>query len=289
MVLALLGVMGMGAALGAVARKPQTPPTPLDTVALVRRAMQLKLEEEKSHRPVQYVLRKTDGNHETTKEIIESRDGDVARLIAIDGRPLSAQQERTEMSRLDVLAADPEMEERRRRAEVRDAARIDHLVDMLPDAETYTLQGVVPCAAGAGAGQCYQLSFAPNPKFVPPNLEADVLRGFAGEVWIDTAQNRLVRLEAHLVKDVDIGFGILGRVDKGGSILLEQEYVGGVQEWQPTVLKMSLTGRALMVKPISIQMDEVASGFAPVTPGLEYREAIRMLKQPGTFGAQGQR
>jgi len=41
-------------------------------VALVRRAVQLRLEEEKSHRPVRYVLRKTDGDHETTKEIIET-------------------------------------------------------------------------------------------------------------------------------------------------------------------------------------------------------------------------
>ncbi|MGD0649416.1 MAG: hypothetical protein ABR971_15635, partial [Acidobacteriaceae bacterium] len=35
----------------------------VDPVALVRRAVQLRLEEEKSHRPVRYVLRKTDGNH----------------------------------------------------------------------------------------------------------------------------------------------------------------------------------------------------------------------------------
>ena len=35
-----------------------------------------------------------------------------------------------------------------------------------------------------------------------------------------------------------------------------------VREWQPTVLKMNLTGKALMVKTVDIQIDEVASGFA---------------------------
>ena len=183
-------------------------------VALVRRAVQLRLEEEKSHRPVRYVLRKTDGNHETTKEIIETKDGDVARLIAINGQPLTAEQEQAEMNRLDTLAAHPEMQERRHRSEKKDAARIDQLVGMLPDSEVYKLEGMVSC----GASQCYRLSFTPNPDFAPPDIEAEVLRGFAGEVWIEETQQRLVRLDAHLVREVTVGFGILGRLDKGGTL-----------------------------------------------------------------------
>ena len=85
----------------------------VNPVALVRRAVELRLQEEKIHRPVRYVLRKADGNHETTKEIIETKDGDVARLIAINGQPLTAEQEQAEMNRLDTLAAHPEMQERR--------------------------------------------------------------------------------------------------------------------------------------------------------------------------------
>jgi hypothetical protein len=256
--------------------------TAVDPVALVRRAMQLRLEEEKSHRPVEYVLQKTDGDHETTKEIVETRDGDVARLIEVNDRPLSADEEQAEMSRLDTLAEHPEMQQKRRRSEQKDAARIDQLVGMLPDSEVYKLEGMAPC----GDGQCYRLSFTPNPRFVPPDIEAEVLRGFAGEVWIEKTQVRLVRLDAHLVRDVNIGFGILGRLDKGGTLVLEQAYEGDVREWQPTVLKMNLAGKALMVKSVSIQIDELASGFAPVPPGLGYREAIAMLKLPGGFGAQ---
>jgi hypothetical protein len=256
--------------------------TAVDPVALVRRAMQLRLEEEKSHRPVEYVLHKTDGDHETTKEIVETRDGDVARLIEVNDRPLSADEEQAEMSRLDTLAEHPEMQQKRRRSEQKDAARIDQLVGMLPDSEVYKLEGMAPC----GDGQCYRLSFTPNPGFVPPDIEAEVLRGFAGEVWIEKTQVRLVRLDAHLVRDVNIGFGILGRLDKGGTLVLEQAYEGDVREWQPTVLKMNLAGKALMVKSVSIQIDELASGFAPVPPGLGYREAIAMLKRPGGFGAQ---
>ncbi len=251
-------------------------------MALVRRALQLRLEEEKSHRPVEYVLRKTDGDHETTKQIIETTDGDVARLIEINGRPLTADQEQAELSRLDTLAEHPELQQKRHRSEQKDAARIDQLVGMLPDSEIYKLEGTVPC----GDGECFRLSFTPNPAFAPPDIEADVLRGFAGEVWIDQAQDRLVRLDAHLVRDVTIGFGILGRLDKGGTLELEQAFEPDAHEWQPTVLKMNLAGRALMVKSVSIQIDELASGFAPVPPGLGYREAIAMLKRPGASSAQ---
>ncbi len=247
-------------------------------VALVRRAMQLRAAEEKTHRPVRYVLRKTDGDHETTKEIIETKDGDVARLIAVNGKPLTTEQEQAEMNRLDTLAAHPEMQERRHKSEQKDAARVDQLVGMLPDSEIYKLEGMVAC----GTGECYRLSFTPNPEFQPPDLEADVLRGFSGEVWIEKTQQRLVRLDAHLVREVTIGFGILGRLDKGGTLQLQQALAPNVQQWQPTVLKMNLSGKALMVKTVKINIEEVASGFAPVPAGIGYREAIVMLKKPGT-------
>jgi hypothetical protein len=248
----------------------------VDPVALVRRAVQLRLEEEKTHRPVRYVLRKTDGDHATTKEIIETKDGDVARLMAINGKPLTVGQEQAESSRLDTLAAHPEMQERRRRSEQKDAARVDQLVGMLPDSEVYRFEGMVAC----GTRQCYRLSFTPNLKFQPPHLEADVLRGFAGEVWIEKTQQRLVRLDATLVREVNIGFGILGQLDKGGTMELQQEFESNVQEWQPTVMKMNLSGKALMVKPVKINIEEVASDFAPVPAGTGYREGIAMLKKP---------
>jgi hypothetical protein len=280
------GCMGRGVRLGMLvgmmsmwmATAGAQTPVSTNPAALVRRAMQLRLEEEKTHRPVRYVLRKTDGDHETTKEMIETKDGDVARLVEVNGKPLTEEQEQAEMNRLDTLAAHPELEARRREREQKDAARMDQLVGMLPDSEIYTMEGTVAC----GTGQSYRLRFTPNPKFQPPDLEAEVLRGFAGEVWIEKAQTRLVRLDAHLVRDVNIGFGILGRLDKGGTIELQQEFESNVGEWQPTVLKMNLSGKALMVKTVKIRMDEVASGFAPVPPGIGYREAIAMLKRLGT-------
>jgi hypothetical protein len=276
--------MMAAAGLAPVARTQTVAPATFDAVTLVRRAVQHRLAEDKSHQPMRYLLRKQDARRETTKEIVETKDGDIARLIEIDGKPLSAEAEQAEAERLKNLDEHPELQERRYRSEQKDQARIARLMGMLPDAELYRMEGMVPC----DAGQCYRLSFKPNPRFVPPDMEADILRGFAGEVWIDQAQERLVRLEAHLVADVDFGFGILGRMNKGGTAELKQTDVGG-QEWKLTGLKVNLTGKELLVKSLNIQIDEETSGFSPVAKGMSYRDAIEMLKKPEIAGASERR
>ena len=87
----------------------------------------------------------------------------------------------------------------------------------------------------------------------------------AGEVWIDQAQERLTRLDAHLIANVDFGWGILGKLDKGGTILLEQADIGG-HDWEVTAMKLNLRGKALMVKSLSIQITQEASHFSLVPP-----------------------
>jgi len=244
----------------------------------VRRAVQHRLDAEKSHPLMRYVLHRSDEHHDTTKEIVETVDGDVARLVEEDGKPLSADADRAELDRLAALADHPELQERRHKSEQKDAERVNRLVALLPDAFQYRLEGMVPC----GAGQCYRLSFTPDPHFTPPSLESDLLRGVAGEVWIDVAQERLTRLNGHFIADVDFGFGIIGRLNKGGTVLLEQNDVGiGGHDWELTNLTLHVTGKALMVKSLSFQIKEEVSRFAPVPNGMHYRNAIEMLRQSG--------
>lgn len=246
----------------------------VDPTALVRRAVQHRLDAAKSHHPLQYLLRRTDERRDTTKAIVETADGDVARLVAANGKPLSPDADKAELQRLDDLAEHPELQERRRKNEQKDADRVNHLLGLLPDAFLYRFEGMVPCVSG----QCYRLSFTPNPRFSPPDLEANIFRGIAGEVWVDPVQERLLRLDARFVADVDFGFGILGRLNKGGTVLLEQSNVGD-NDWELTGLKIHVTGKALIVKSLSFQITERASHFSPVAPGLHYRDAINLLKK----------
>lgn len=243
-----------------------------DPVSLVRRASENELHSSNGNHPYRYQLHKIDDNKVTTKEIVETKDGDVARLIAVDDKPLDADAQNAEIDRLNNLAAHPELQAHRHKREQEDSNRANEMLRLLPDAFLYKYEGMVD----GPNGPCYRLSFEPNPNFRPPDREAEVYAGMAGELWIDKGQERMVKLDAHLIADVEFGWGILGRLYKGGSILVEQADVGD-RHWETTHMKLSLTGKALLIKSLSFQTTEDASHFEPVPPEMSYQGAIKML------------
>jgi hypothetical protein len=247
-----------------------------DPVALVRRAIQNREAAAKTHRSLRYQLRKTSDHRDTTKDIIETDQGDVARLIAIDNRPLTAEANQAELDRLNTLANHPEIQEHRRQREQKDAGRVNRLMRLLPDAFLYRDQGRCPCPSGKGT--CHHLTFAPNPTFEPLDVEANIFRGLAGDLWIDQAQERLARLDAHVIASVDFGWGILGKLDKGGTIQLEQSDLGN-HDWELTTLKLNLKGKALLLKSLDVQLTEEATHFSQVPPRVDYRKAIQLLEK----------
>jgi hypothetical protein len=268
-------LIALASSLFAAAPSAQnSPAAPPDATALVRRAVQHRLDAERTHHPMQYLLRSVNERHDTTKLIIETKDGDVARLVAINGKPVGGDDDRAELARLDNLAQHPELQEHRRSSEQKDQDRVDHLMSELPAAFLYKLEGMVPCTAG----QCYKLSYTPNPQFQPPDTESRIFRGIAGEVWIEQTHERLTRLEANFLSDVDFGFGILGKVNKGGTVLLEQNDIGG-PDWELTAFQMHITGKILIVKSFNSQVNEEMGHFSPVPPNLSYRDAIQLLKK----------
>ncbi len=220
-----------------------------------------------------FTLRKTDDKGETTKYIVETKDGDVARLVEVNNAPLTPDRAKQEQDRLDDLMAHPEVQAHRHQKEQEDAKRGDKLVRSLPDAFTYKFIGMGQQASGA----YYKLAFEPNPNFNPPDRESQVYHGMEGELWVDEKQERIVKMQAHLISDVEFGWGILGKLNKGGSILVEQQDVGS-QHWEQNLLKLNLNGTVLMFKPLVIQTTEIESDFEQVPKTWSYQDAIRALE-----------
>jgi hypothetical protein len=246
---------------------------PEDPVAMVRAASWNELHATNSTHPVRFRLRKQDENGSTTKAIIETRDGDVARLIAVNDQPPTADRAAAERARLDNLLAHPELQTHRHKKEKEDSNRENEMVRLLPDAFLYTYRGIVETPNGPA----WRLSFQPNDKFIPPDREAELYHGMAGELWIDCAQKRMARLDAHLIADVNFGWGMIGRLYKGGTILVIQKDVGD-NHWESTHLKLNLTGKILMIKSLVIQSTEDGSDYKPVSNTLTYKDAIRLLE-----------
>ena len=88
-----------------------------------------------------------------------------------------------------------------------------------------------------------------------------------------------LKLDVHLIADVNFGWGILGKLDKGGTIQLEQSDLGN-HDWELTTLKLNLKGKALMLKSLDIQLTEQATHFSQVPEGTDYHKAIQLLEDP---------
>jgi hypothetical protein len=246
---------------------------PEDPVALVRAASWNELHANNSTHPFRFRLRKQDENGVTTKDIVETRDGDVARLVAVNDQPLTPDRDKAERARLDTLLAHPELQAHRHKKEQEDSGRSNEMVRLLPDAFLYTYRGIVDTPNGPA----WRLSFVPNEKFIPPDREAQVYHGMAGELWIDCAQKRMARLDAHLIADVNFGWGVIGRLYKGGTILVVQKDVGE-NHWESTHLKLNLTGKILLIHSVTFQSTEDSSDYKRVSNTLTYKDAIRMLE-----------
>ena len=233
-------------------------------------ANELRAAQDVNH-PMRYLLRKSTPRLTTTREILESSEGDVARLISINGSPLSPLAEQREQARLEELARNPGRQHRRKQAEDADNARALKVLRLLPTAFLYQYAG-----PGQGVhGPIERYTFRPNPKFSPPDFETEVLSAMAGELWVDPTQQRVTHLEGHLQEDVNFGWGILGRLNRGGWIRIEQSEVAPGQ-WRAVRLQMEMTGRVVM-RSRSFNVTQESSRYGPVPGGLGYRQAIQIL------------
>ena len=257
--------------------------TPAEAQALVQRALATEsraaLDLTHLSHPMRYKLHKTSPRLSSTKEIVETHDGDVARLLQINDQPLSQSDEDKEQARLDALLANPSLQQHRKQSEDSDTARAMKVLRVLPTAFLYQFAGT----ATASTGTVEKFTFKPNPQFDPPDLETGILTAMAGELWIDPVQERVVRLAGTLQQDKNIALGIF-ELDKVGSVQIDQADVGGHQ-WRIVHLKLVMNGRVLF-KTKNSDSEQNYTEFVPLAPDLSYKQAIQVLRAIPAAGGQ---
>jgi hypothetical protein len=240
---------------------------------LVTRALanELNAAQDSSH-PMRYLLMKSTPRLTSTKDIVETGDGAVARLVSINGANPNAADRQKDEARLNALLADPNRQRKRKQTEQDDTGRALKVLRALPGAFLYQYAG----SETSDSTTVARYTFRPNPKFSPNDLELMVLTAMSGTLTIDATHERVLRLEGHLQQPVDIGWGIVARLDKGGWLVIEQADVGdGV--WRIVRFQMAMTGRVFF-RTRNFATTEVESHFAPVPVGLTYQKAIGMLR-----------
>ena len=240
---------------------------------LVRRAVQKELANPQHEERFMYRMRKVAPDKTETKEYIETDAGTVARLMAQNDQPLTDQVQKNEQHRLDTLIQNPKLQADRQRKQKEDEDRVTKMVGALADAFNYQYDGNEP----GPYGEMIRLKFEPNPNFNPPSRELRVYQGMQGTMLVDEGTQHLIRLNAQLFRDVDFGWGILGRLYKGGHFEIEQSRVAS-DRWETTRMSLDFTGKELMFKSLRIKEEEVLSDFKPVQQGLSLAQGINMLR-----------
>lgn len=205
----------------------------------------------------------------TVKLVVETPDGTVSKLILLNGHPLTAQQQAQDDTRMESILTDPSAVARQRKNSAHDDQQSVSLMKMLPNAFLWTY-------AGESNGEI-TLDFKPNPAFQPPTYASRVFAAMAGQAVVNAAQKRVIVLSGKLIQTVEFGWGIFGKMDKGGTFRIVRSQVApGI--WEITETHVHIQGHMLIFKSINEQEDEITSDYKKTPSSMNLREAIDKLK-----------
>jgi hypothetical protein len=209
------------------------------------------------------------------RDVIESKDGTVARLIMKDGKPLTPEQDKGERERLTEMIASPAAYAKHVKNGDSEKKMADTLAPLMADAMINNYTPGQPQSGRNGGALEIVLDYKPNPKWVPPTTEAQALTGLEGRVWIDAKTRYVVRMEGTIFRSVNFGWGMLAHIYPGGKVVMDQTSVGD-NRWIFTDFSMQLSVRALMVKRLEIRSNAKTSGYQTLSP-MSYQDAVRLL------------
>ncbi len=207
------------------------------------------------------------GGHLWREKVVETDDGPLRRLLAVDGKPLDPAQSKAESDRIQQILADPDSFRRENAARKDDEVHATRLLVLLPKAFIVTPNGE--------QNGCSRYAFRPNPSFQPSTYEERVAHAMTGTVSIQEPAERLCTLEGTIMQPVEFGFGILGRVEQGGHFMLQRIPVDAGR-WKTDRISVHVQGRVLMLKTLTRNQEVTRSHIAVVTPHLSLTDAARL-------------
>lgn len=94
----------------------------------------------------------------------------------------------------------------------------DGWIEEFPEALAYTQDG----EEIVNGRKAWVLRCEPRQGYKPKNIRAKVFEKMRGTVWIDQLEKDIVRVDAEMFDAVSVGFGVLGKIDKGTRFHLDR-------------------------------------------------------------------
>lgn len=205
---------------------------------------------------------------DTLKLVVQTPEASVSRLLELNGRALTPQQQAQDRSKMESVVNDPNVRAKQKKSSAHDDAQAVSMMKILPNAFLWTY-------AGESSGEI-TLNFKPNPAFQPPTYASRVFAAMAGSMVIDAKQKRIKVLQGTLIQNVEFGWGLLGKLEKGGTFhVVHSEIEPG--DWEITQTNIHIQGHMLLFKSISEQEDEITSHYKRTPASMTLREAADSL------------
>jgi hypothetical protein len=186
------------------------------------------------------------------------------RLIAIDGKPLPpeelAARDAQHARDLETTAARARTETPQQRAtREKDAADQDrHRTDMLADAAA-VFEAVTISPDTIDGFPVLAAELKPRQNARVKTREGRWMKRFAGRVWVAASDYQLVKIDMRAFDDITIGWGVIGRINKGSRVLYTRKRYGPA--WLPSQLTYDASGRTLLFRPFQFAVTTTYSDY----------------------------
>jgi hypothetical protein len=217
-----------------------------------------------------YTAERHNHDHVFREQVIETVDGPVRHLLAVDGHPPTSGQINEEQDQHQELLKNLSGRRAIRKQRDDDDKTMEELLRIIPDAFIFEDQGK--------EGESERITFHPNPGFKPKTYEQRVLHALHGIVFIDLHEKRIARLSGSLETRVKFGYGLIGHVEQGGTTEITRVNLSpGV--WKTSAEKIDIDGRLVMLKTINKHQEESRTGFEPVPLDTTFAQALDKFGQ----------
>jgi hypothetical protein len=187
------------------------------------------------------------------------------RLVAVDGKPLppaelarrDAEHRKRLLDRAAQRAAETP-EERRKRLEKR-ARELEEERHAVDDVFRVYEMAVVRREVRDGRPTLL-VSLTPRPGTPTRSKAGKYLDHMHGYVWVDEADNEVVRVEMTVTKDVTLGLGLLARLDAGSTLTFRRVRVND-EIWLPAEATVRSAGRTLVFRKFALETTTYYSDY----------------------------
>jgi hypothetical protein len=245
------------------------PPLPPDANQYLKEIVKHELAADANdHSHWRYRIHREDDKGSQDRDVIETKDGQLARTLLINGQPLTPDQRAADEARMKKLVDDPSERAKREKRAKDDSDKLTMMFKAIPDAFIFKYDGE--------ENGLVRLTFSPNPQYEAPNRELQVFRALSGRMWVDRRAGRLARMDGTLFEDVLFGWGLLGRLNKGGTFSVTQSRVGD-DHWEVVSLDVRMSGHAVIFKTINVKQMQRLTDFHRVSDDLTIAQAYQLL------------